>query len=274
MFDYEKYMRNNKLPHIWCPGCGHGIIMKSIVRAIEKTGWEKDKIAVVSGIGCASRLPGYLDFNTLHTAHGRALAFATGIKLAKPDMHVIVVSGDGDALAIGGNHFLHSCRRNIDITLIVFNNSVYGMTGGQYSPTTPTGDRTSTSPYGNVEPEFNITDTAAGAGATFVARGTSYHVPQLDNYIRKGLEHKGFSVIDVIEGCYTTHGRRNKNKFKSNIDMLHYQKNNAVPLKKAEKMSEEELKGKIITGVLLKKEKPEYVENYSRLVDSLKEKKQ
>jgi 2-oxoglutarate/2-oxoacid ferredoxin oxidoreductase subunit beta len=268
MFDYSKYMRNAKLPHIWCPGCGHGIVMKSLIRAIAKTGWEKDDIVVVSGIGCASRLPGYVDFNTLHTAHGRALAFATGIKLAKPEMHVIVVSGDGDSLAIGGNHFIHACRRNIDITLVVFNNGIYGMTGGQYSPTTPDGDKSSTSPLGNMEPHFDVAKIAEGAGATFVARGTSYHVPQLDTYIHKGLEHKGFSVIDVTEACYTTHGRLNKKKFASNLDMLKFQRDNAVPLNKAKDMSEEELEGKIVTGIFCEKQKPEFTEKYQEIVDS------
>jgi len=268
MFDYSKYLRNAKLPHIWCPGCGHGIVMKSLLRAIDKTGWEKDDIVVVSGIGCASRLPGYVDFNTLHTAHGRALAFATGIKLAKPHMHVIVVSGDGDSLAIGGNHFIHACRRNIDITLVVFNNGIYGMTGGQYSPTTPDGDRSSTSPLGNVEPAFDVAKIAEGAGATFVARGTSYHVPQLDTYIHKGLEHKGFSVIDVAEACYTTHGRINKKKYPSNLDMLKYQRDNAIPVAKAKDMSEEELEGKIVTGIFCEKQKPEFTEKYQKIVDS------
>ncbi|HOG43374.1 MAG TPA: 2-oxoacid:ferredoxin oxidoreductase subunit beta [bacterium] len=269
MFDYSKYLRNEKLPHIWCPGCGHGIVMKSLLRAIDKTGWSKDEIVLVSGIGCASRLPGYVDCNTLHTAHGRALAFATGIKLAKPKMHVIVVSGDGDALAIGGNHFIHACRRNIDITLVVFNNGIYGMTGGQYSPTTADGDKTATSPYGNVEPHFDIVDLATGAGATFVARGTSYHVPQLDTYIHKGLMHKGFSVIDVTEACYTTHGRKNKKKYGSNLDMLKYQKDNAISIEKAGGMSEEELAGKIVTGVFCDKEKLEFTDKYQKIIDSV-----
>lgn len=266
MFDYSNFLRNEKLPHIWCPGCGHGIVMKSLLRAIAKTGWSKDDIALISGIGCASRLPGYVDVNTLHTAHGRALAFATGVKLAQPKFHVIVVSGDGDALAIGGNHFIHACRRNIDITLVVFNNGIYGMTGGQGSPTTAMGDKTSTAPYGHIEPDFDVAELSKGAGATFVARGTSYHVPQLDDYIYKGLMHKGFSVIDVVEGCYTTHGRKNKQKFKSNLDMLKYQKDNAVPLSKAQTMTPEELKNKIVTGVLLDKERPEFVESYEKII--------
>ncbi len=268
MFDYSNFLRNEKLPHIWCPGCGHGIVFKSLIRAIEKTGWNKDDIILVSGIGCASRLPGYVDTNTLHTAHGRALAFATGIKLAKPGSHVIVVSGDGDSLAIGGNHFIHACRRNIDITLVVFNNGIYGMTGGQYSPATTEGDITATSPHGNIEPSFDVANLATACGATFVARGTSYHVPQLDTLIHKGLMHKGFSVIDVAEACYTTHGRKNRNKYKSNLDMIKYQKENAVPLEKAKTMTEEELNGKIVTGIFCEKEKPEYTEKYQKIIDS------
>ncbi len=129
-FDYDKYMRPGKLPHIWCPGCAHGIVMKSIIRAIDRVGLEKDRTVIVSGIGCASRMPGYVDFNTLHTTHGRSLAFATGVKMADPSLNVICVAGDGDALAIGGNHFIHACRRNVDITMVVFNNNIYGMTGG------------------------------------------------------------------------------------------------------------------------------------------------
>ena len=269
MFDYSNFLRNEKLPHIWCPGCGHGIIMKSLIRALGKTGWNREDVALVSGIGCASRLPGYIDCNTLHTAHGRALSFATGIKLAKPGMKVVVVSGDGDALAIGGNHFIHACRRNIDITLVLFNNGIYGMTGGQYSPTTADGDKTSTSPHGNMEPQFDVAKFAEGAGATYVARGTSYHVPQLDKLIADGMMHNGFSVIDVSEACYTTHGRKNKNKFKNNLDMLHYQKENAIPRAKAEGMSEEELKGKIVTGVFCNKDKPEFTDKYDAMIESL-----
>ncbi|HSA33599.1 MAG TPA: 2-oxoacid:ferredoxin oxidoreductase subunit beta [bacterium] len=270
MFDYSAYLRNEKLPHIWCPGCGHGIILKSLIRAIAKTGWDKDDIVLVSGIGCASRLPGYVDCNTLHTAHGRALAFATGVKLAKPKFHVIVVSGDGDALAIGGNHFIHACRRNIDISLIIFNNGIYGMTGGQYSPTTPQGDKAATAPHGHIEPDFDVAALAKGAGATFVARGTSYHVPQLDDYIYQAFMHKGFSVVEVVEACYTTHGRKQKTKYKSNLDMMKWQKDRAVPLAKSREMKPEELAGKFVTGILHEVERPEYADRYAGLVTSLK----
>ena len=272
MFDYGKYLREEKLPHIWCPGCGHGIVAKSLIRAIDKAGWDKNKIVLVSGIGCASRLPGYVDFNTLHTAHGRALAFATGIKLARPDMHVIVVSGDGDGLAIGGNHFIHACRRNIDITTIIFNNGIYGMTGGQYSPTTAPGDKTSTSPFGNMEPDFDVVDISIGAGATFVARGTSYHVPQLDGFIHKALTHKGFSVVDVAEACFTTHGRKNRDKYKSNIDMLKWQKDHAVPRAKADALTDKERENAIITGIFKDSVRPEFTERYDELIKQLKTK--
>ena len=189
--DYLKYLRKDKMPHIWCDGCGNGIILKSILRTVDKLGWEKDEIALVSGIGCSGRTPGYVDFNTLHTTHGRALSFSTGIKLAKPDMHVIVVSGDGDATAIGGNHFIHAARRNIDLNLIVFNNYIYGMTGGQASPTTPTCKFASTTPYGNPDSPFHISELAKSAGASYVARTTSYHTAKMDRYMEQGFEKKG-----------------------------------------------------------------------------------
>ena len=169
MFDYMKYIRQQKFPLIWCPGCGDGIVLKSMLRAIDRIGLSKDEICMVSGIGCSSRLTGYVDFNTLHTTHGRAIAFATGVKMAKPEMTVIVVTGDGDATAIGGNHYIHAARRNIDITVILFNNIIYGMTGGQVSPTTPMGFKASTAPFGNPENSFNISGLAEAAGACGIA---------------------------------------------------------------------------------------------------------
>ncbi|HKJ88351.1 MAG TPA: thiamine pyrophosphate-dependent enzyme, partial [Gammaproteobacteria bacterium] len=174
-FDYDKYLRADKLPHIWCPGCGHGTVLKSLIRAVDKSGFEKNDICMVSGIGCSSRTPGYVDFNTLHTLHGRAFAFATGVKMGNPRLKVIVVTGDGDALAIGGNHFIHACRRNIDLTVLVYTNAIYGMTGGQYSPTTPQEKIATTSRYGNIEPPFDTCKMAQASGASFVARGTAYH---------------------------------------------------------------------------------------------------
>ncbi len=259
-FEYEKYIRTGTLPHIWCPGCGHGIVMKSMLRAIDGLKLDKNNIAVVSGIGCTSRLPGYLDMNTLHTTHGRALSFATGIKLANPKLTVIVISGDGDAVAIGGNHFIHAARRNIDITLMIFNNSIYGMTGGQVAPTTPIGAIATTMPYGNIDPPFDIVKLAEGAGATFIARTTSYHTAQTEQLVKQAIQHKGFSVLDIIDACPVQYGRRNAPR--DATEMLKVQKENAVPVQLAQKKSAEELKNKIITGVFVKKELPEYAETY------------
>ncbi len=263
-YDYEKSIRPGKLPHIWCPGCGHGIVMKGLIRAMDTCGLEKNNTAVVSGIGCASRLPGYMDFNTLHTAHGRAAAFATGVKMAKPEMNVICVGGDGDGTAIGGNHFIHACRRNIDMTYVIMNNYIYGMTGGQFSPTTPTGDKASTTPYGNPDPTFDISKLAIGAGATFVARTTAFHATQIDKLIAEGIKHKGLAVIEVLDDCPTTYGRRNK--FRSVVDMMKRLKDMAVPVAAAAKMTDEQLEGKVLTGVLFKEERAEYTDQYAKLI--------
>ena len=205
------YLRpKKKFPSVWCPGCGNGIVMGALIRAIDKLGYAKDNVAMVSGIGCTSRMPVYLDFNSLHTTHGRALAFATGVKFAQPHMKVIVITGDGDALAIGGNHFIHACRRNIDITTILINNFIYGMTGGQGSPTTPGNAFSTTTPYGNSEKNFNPCNLAEAAGASFVGRSTVYHYPQLEKMIMQALEHKGFSLVEVISNCHTYFGRLNR----------------------------------------------------------------
>ena len=263
--DYAKYLRTQYIPHSWCPGCGHGIVLKAILRAVDRLGLDKDKIAFVSGIGCSSRAVGYVDFNTLHTTHGRALAFATGIKIARPDLHVIVASGDGDALAIGGNHFIHACRRNIDMTYIIMNNYIYGMTGGQFSPTTPHLAKASTTPYGNPDPSFDIAKLAMGAGATFVARGTAYHATQIDKLIVEAIQHKGMSVVEILDDCPTTYGRRNK--FRSVVEMMNKLKEVAVPVKAAEKMTPEQLQGKVLTGVLYKEEKPEYCDEYAKVIE-------
>ncbi|MBD3385086.1 2-oxoacid:ferredoxin oxidoreductase subunit beta [candidate division KSB1 bacterium] len=265
MFDYEQYLRKSKMPLIWCAGCGDGIVMKAMLRAIHKLQIAKDDICMVSGIGCSSRLPGYLDFNTLHTTHGRAITFATGIKMVKPELHVIVITGDGDATAIGGNHFIHAARRNIDLTVILFNNHIYGMTGGQVSPTTPFTKHASTAPYGNIENPFDISGLAAAAGASFVARATAYNAIQLEKLIQKAIEKKGFSVVEAMTPCPTTYGRRNREG--TGVDMLLYQKDNSVPVAKANKMDAEELQGKIVTGVLVDREKAECRQEYQNLLD-------
>jgi 2-oxoglutarate ferredoxin oxidoreductase subunit beta len=264
-----KYLRHDKkFPHVWCGGCGIGVFLGSLIRAIDHLGFTKDEIALVSGIGCSGRLPVYVDFNTLHTTHGRALTFATGVKLAKPELKVIVIMGDGDATAIGGNHFIHAARRNVDLTAIIVNNSIYGMTGGQYSPTTPHGLRATTAVYGTVEPSFNISQLAVCAGAVFVARGAVYHVRQLDGLIEKALLKKGFSVVEVISQCQTHYGRLNK--MGNQIEMMKWQRDNAVPVEKARKMTPEEMAGKLEVGVLVDREAPSYLEEYARVREKAK----
>nr|WP_246637660.1 2-oxoacid:ferredoxin oxidoreductase subunit beta [Crassaminicella profunda] len=261
----QNNFRMDKLPHIWCPGCGHGILMRSIAQAIENLGLDKDKVCIVSGIGCSSRAPGYMDFNTLHTTHGRALAFATGVKMANPELEVIVITGDGDATAIGGNHLIHACRRNINITTIVFNNNIYGMTGGQYSPTTPTGDLGTTAPYGNIDRPFNIPELAAAAGATYVGRATAYHANQLIKLVEKGIQNKGFSLIEGLSVCPTYYGRKNKKG--SAVNIMQWQKATAVDVKVAEKLSPEQLEGKFLIGEFKNTTAPEYTEEYQKIID-------
>jgi len=267
----SEYLRSGVLPHIWCPGCGHGIILAAILRAIARVDPPKDEVVVVSGIGCASRAPGYLDFNTLHTTHGRALAFATGIKLAKPNMRVIVITGDGDAAAIGGNHLIHAARRNIGITTICFNNSIYGMTGGQYSPLTPVGATATTAPYGHLEPSFDLCELARASGASFVARGTAYHTNALTDLVYQALENKGFSFVEAISQCPVSYGRRNK--LGDAAAMLTWQKEHAVNVRAAAKLSPEELQGKVVTGVLHNSPRQEYTDAYAELAARLSQSK-
>jgi len=264
-FDYTSYIRKGKLPHIWCPGCGHGIVMKSLLRAIHATGLPQDDIAMVSGIGCSSRTPGYLDFNTLHTLHGRAIAYATGVKLAKPKLKVIITTGDGDALAIGGNHFIHACRRNMDMVILVYNNYIYGMTSGQSSPTTPQGMIATTAKYGSIEPTFDTCNLAKAAGATFVARGTAYHCQELEKTLYEAIMHKGTAVVDILDSCPTYYGRFNKVKGNSEL-MVIAEKEGTVSQVQAEKMTPEQLQGKLVRGVLHKTERPEYCEEYEKLM--------
>ncbi len=261
---YEKYFRQDRLPHIWCPGCGNGIVLSAFARAMYELDIDKDQTVVVSGIGCSSRATTYVDFNTLHTTHGRALAFATGVKLAEPRLNVIVFMGDGDSSAIGGNHLIHACRRNIDMTAIIINNNIYGMTGGQYSPLTPTGKKATTAPYGMIERNFDLCDLVKGAGATFVARGTTYHAKQLTDLIVAGVQNKGFSVIEAVSQCPVSYGRRNK--MKSALEMINWEKEHAVNVKAAEKMNPADLEGKFLIGELYKSAAPEYTAEYDKLI--------
>lgn len=255
----------NKLPHIWCPGCGHGIVTHALAKAIGNLDLDKDKVCIVSGIGCSSRAPGYMDFNTLHTTHGRALAFATGIKLSRPELEVIVVSGDGDCSAIGGNHLIHAARRNINITTIVYNNNIYGMTGGQYSPTTPTHEYGTTAPHGNIDKPFDIAGLAGGAGATYTARSTVYHANQLTNHIQTAIAHKGFSLVEAISTCPTYYGRKNKKG--SAVNMLSWLKDHYVDVKAAERMTPEQLEGKFMMGEFKKILAPEYSDEYRKIIE-------
>lgn len=260
------YLRAKKnFPHVWCPGCGHGIVMGSLIRAIDKLKYDKDKVSMVSGIGCSSRMTAYVDFNTLHTLHGRPIAFATGLKLANPDLPVIVITGDGDATAIGGNHFIHAARRNIDITVLLLNNDTYGMTGGQISPTTPYGGRGSTAKAGNPEHPFDIPKLAIAAGATFVARTTAYHVPAMDRLIQQALENKGFSLVEVFSQCPTYDGRWNKRG--DAAEMIKNYKENSVHINSKDKYTEEELQTKFLIGVLHHETKPEFTSEYQKIIE-------
>ena len=201
----HRYLRHSKkFPHVYCPGCGHGIVLGSLIRSIHALNLKKDDVVLVAGIGCSGRMAVYVDFNTVHTTHGRALSFATGIKLANPRLKVIAVMGDGDAMSIGGNHLIHAARRNIGVTALILNNGIYGMTGGQFSPCTPTGAKASTTQYGNPDPVFDISKLAIGAGATYVARTTAFHATQIDKLVADGIKHNGLSVIEVLDGMPET----------------------------------------------------------------------
>ena len=266
------YMRIDHLPQIWCPGCGNGVIMRDVAVAIdelihdEENPINREDIVIVSGIGCSSRAAGYLDFNSIHTTHGRAIAFASGIKMANPKLHVIVLTGDGDCSAIGGNHLIHAARRNLGLTVICFNNDIYGMTGGQYSPTTPNGDRATTAPYGNVDRPFDIANLASGAGASFSARGDVYHARETIDIIKKAILHKGFSIVDVYSICPTYYGRKNKKG--DAVEMLKWQKDNLVPTARYYSMSEEERADKKLIGILSFNDYPEYTEEYAKIIAS------
>ena len=261
----KNYFREEMLPHIWCAGCGNGILMRNIAAAIEQDGYDKNKVCIVSGIGCSSRAAGYMDFNTIHTTHGRAIPVAIGMKLARDDLEIIVITGDGDATAIGGNHFIHGARRNIKMTVIIFNNNIYGMTGGQYSPTTPSMEYGATAPYGNVDQSFDLVKLAVASGATFVARGTAYHVDKTTELIRRGILHRGFTVMDCISTCPTYYGRRNRKG--DAAEMLKWQRDNCVDVAAAAKMTTEQLEGKLLIGEFHHDNRPNYVTQYKTLVD-------
>jgi 2-oxoglutarate ferredoxin oxidoreductase subunit beta len=240
----KDYLRERFFPHMWCAGCGHGIVLNGMIRAIEMMGMSKNEIVMISGIGCSSRIAGYVDFHSLHTLHGRALAFATGVKISKPELTVIVPMGDGDALSIGGNHFIHAARRNIDITAIVMNNRIYGMTGGQYSPLSGQGTLATTAPYQNIDQSFDVVELAKAAGA-----------------IRKAILHEGFSVVEIMSQCPTYFGR--KNKLGGAVDMLKFFKDQTTPVGSKAKEQNPAL---IERGIFVEKDLPEYCDQYGRII--------
>jgi len=247
---------------MWCPGCGHGTVLNSLLRAVEELGLDKNDIVMTSGIGCSARISGYVDFHSLHTLHGRALAFATGVKLSKPELTLLVPMGDGDALAIGGNHFIHAARRNIDITAIVMNNRIYGMTGGQFSPLSGCGIKATTAPYSTIDSSFDVVELATAAGATFVARTTTYHAKEAISLLKKAIQHKGFSVVEILSQCPTHFGR--KNKVGDAAQMLENYKNITAPLGSK---TLEDNPGLIGRGIFVQKDKPEYCTEYDKIVE-------
>ena len=266
----KKYTRSHVTRTTTCSGCGNGIVTQAILRAIDELDLKMNDFVFVSGIGCSAWIPSPLfDADTLHTTHGRPIAFATGVKLGLPEKHVMVASGDGDLTAIGGNHLIHAARRNIDLTVIVINNGIYGMTGGQTAPTTPRGLKTITSPYGTLEHTFDISKMVAAAGASYVARWTSYHPRQMTRSIKKGIQKKGFALIEAVSQCPVQYGKASK--IGNAVDILRYFKENSVRMNKAKEMPTQELEGKIIVGEFVDIEKEELTEEWERLKCALME---
>ncbi|HOB06767.1 MAG TPA: thiamine pyrophosphate-dependent enzyme [Methanoculleus sp.] len=252
-----EWLREDRLPHIYCSGCGNGTVINCTLAAVDEVGWRRDETVFISGIGCSSRAPGYINTDSLHTTHGRALAFATGVKLARPDLKVVVFTGDGDLAAIGGNHFIHACRRNVDMTVVCMNNQIYGMTGGQGSPTTPPGAISTTTPYGASEPAFDLADLAIAAGANYVARWTSYHVTELTKAIATGLQTPGLAFIEVRTQCPTNYGR--SNRLREVSDMIEYLRSHAMLVQKYNRLIAEGKpipEGTFTIGELVRRNRP------------------
>jgi len=256
MHPFSKYLRQAMIPHIWCPGCGNGIVLNCFIHALDELQRDLDKMVVVSGIGCIGRAAGYTHADSFHTTHGRAIPFATGVKLANPELDVVVMSGDGDLFAIGGNHFIHAARRNIGIKVICANNFTYGMTGGQQGPTTPLGGLTTTTPYGNIEHPFNLVHLAAASGATYVARWTTLHARRLTQSIKKLLQKEGFGFIEVISPCPEIFGRRNK--MRTGLEMMDWFKRASVVENFSDPSKAEISQEKLIVGEFVNVEKVSY----------------
>lgn len=264
--EIEQFLHTERLPHMWCAGCGIGIVTGAFLRVLVKLGLKREQTVVVGGVGCSSRAAGYVDVSSMHTIHGRALAFATGIKMVRPEFTIVVFTGDGDGAAIGGNHLIHACRRNIDLTCILFNNQVYGMTGGQMSPLLRWGDLATTAPYGQVEEPFDLCGLAEAAGATFVARGTAADIGPIEELMRLGIQHKGFSFIEAVVPCPTEYGKRNASG--GVLAMLDDERARSVSVEDARRMKPEELGDKIVTGILRHdSNRPEYQRSYSAIVE-------
>ncbi|MFZ5868171.1 MAG: thiamine pyrophosphate-dependent enzyme [Thermodesulfobacteriota bacterium] len=262
---YDEFLKPGRIPHIWCPGCGLGIVLTAFIEAMKQKSIPVAQSAVVSGIGCTGRVAGYLDMDTYHTTHGRAIPFATGLALARPDLNVAVFSGDGDLFAIGGNHLIHAARRNVNLKVICVNNFNYGMTGGQVAPTTPVDARTSTTPFGNAEPAFNLPHLAHAAGAVYVARWTTYHARQLVHSISQTFDKKGFTFVEVVTPCPTGFGR--PNKLGSGLDEMRYYRE-VCEVRNGADPSEVEirLREKIVVGTFVDVERPDFMQNYQSLV--------
>jgi 2-oxoglutarate ferredoxin oxidoreductase subunit beta len=251
----EPFLRTDRMPHIWCPGCGIGTTVNCFARALVESKLNLDKVAIVSGIGCTGRVAGYMRLDSFHTTHGRAIPFATGLKLAKPELTVVVYSGDGDLIAIGGNHFIHAARRNVDLKIICVNNFTYGMTGGQVAPTTPVSATATTTPYGCFERPFNLPYLAESSGAVYVARWTTYHVRHITRSIVEAFNKKGFSFIEIITPCPTLYLRRNK--LGDSLDTMRYYKQKSVVKNGAStKDVDIALGGDIICGKFVDIERP------------------
>jgi 2-oxoglutarate ferredoxin oxidoreductase subunit beta len=247
-----------------CPGCGNGIVAQAILRAIDELSMDLDDFVFVSGIGCSAWIPSpFFNADVLHTTHGRPVAFGLGIKMGLPEKKVMVISGDGDLTAIGGNHLIHNARRNVEMIVLCLNNGIYGMTGGQAAPTTPLGLRTTTTPYGTIENPFDISNLVMAAGASFVARWTTYHPRQITATLKKAIRKKGFSFLEVITQCPVQFGRKTGSG--SSVEMLREYKEKAISLKEAAKLPEEQLQGRIVVGELLDKEKPAMMEEIGKM---------
>ncbi|TET81287.1 2-oxoacid:ferredoxin oxidoreductase subunit beta [candidate division TA06 bacterium] len=260
------YIREEIFPTAFCPGCGCGTVLNCFVHMLDRAGIDKRDLILVTGIGCSSWIPSpYLEADTLHTTHGRPIAFATGVKVMKPDKYVVVIAGDGDLAGIGGNHLMHAARRNVGLKVFLVNNYIYGMTGGQVAPTTPTGVPTTTTPYGNPEPPMNIAEIVTAAGADYVARWTTYHVRKLMHSMEQAMKKKGFSLIEIMSQCPVSYGKRVK--LKKGSDMLRYFRDNSVPIQKTGDLTEEELSGKIVIGKLVDRERTEFTATLNGIIE-------